>query len=158
MNIIYLYSWWGTVLGWSLFIILPQWSVFSERSVLHGIFWENVGFIVHAEHEGFRLVHAPVWNMIPDKKKETYSSKEWHRWRIVLMNQCFLFFFLRWMLMSRSTGGENVKTQQETSAVFFEASQKNVRRWLPIVTKANTLLLPANAMMTCTLSSDHAIC
>lgn len=66
--------------------------------------------------------------------------------------------FLWWKLMSRSIGGENVKTQQETSAVFFEASQRNSRRWLPRPTKANAQLRAANITMTCTLSSDHAIC
>lgn len=60
--------------------------------------------------------------------------------------------------MSRRIGGENVKTQQETGTVFYEASQKNVCRWLLKVTKANTQLLATNITMTCSLCSDHAIC
>jgi len=40
--------------------------------------------------------------------------------------------------MSRRIGGENVKTQQETGTVFYEASQKDLCRWLLKATKANT--------------------
>lgn len=53
---------------------------------------------------------------------------------------------------------KNVKTQQETGTVFYEASQKNLCRWLLKATKANTELLATNITMTCSLCSDHAIC
>lgn len=61
-------------------------------------------------------------------------------------------------LMSRRIGGENVKTQQDPGAVLYEASQKNLCRWLLKATKANTQFLAANIIMTCSLCSDGAIC
>lgn len=60
--------------------------------------------------------------------------------------------------MNRRAVGENVKAQEETSIVFFEASQKNLCRWLPRATKAKTQFLAANITMTCSLCSHHAIC
>lgn len=60
--------------------------------------------------------------------------------------------------MSRRIGGENVKTQQELGAVVYDASQKNLCRWLLKGTKANTQFLAANIIMTCSLCSDGAIC
>lgn len=50
-----------------------------------------------------------------------------------------------------------MKTQQETGTVFYEASQKNLCRWLLKATKANTELLATNITMTSSLCSDHAI-
>lgn len=60
--------------------------------------------------------------------------------------------------MSRRIGEENVRTQQETGAAFYEASQKNLCRWPLKATKANTDFQATDITMTCSLCSDHAIC
>lgn len=107
------------------------------------------------DEDGNYLCRQPHGKWLLDKQKEKNLHTKREEWRkIVTMNHSIL----RWKLMSRSIGGENVKTQQETSAVFFEASQRNLRRWLPRPTKTKARLQAANITMTCTLSSDHVIC
>lgn len=91
-----------------------------------------------------------------------YSNRATERWTSKKKNCCYesQYFVAKsgknWWAEGREK--KMWKTQQETGTVFYEASQKNLCRWLLKATKANTEFLATNITMTCSLCSDHAIC